>query len=86
MAAIVRDVGAVLRDLVLPLWLLSRLPCRNPDRKPIGQVFAKLRSPPRKMAFRTADALWNALGSITGCVSLEEYRNFIRHAGYCHSG
>lgn len=62
------------------------LPAYSPDLNPIEQVFAKLKSLLRKMALRTVDALWKALGSITGCVSPEECRNFIRHAGYFHSG
>lgn len=62
------------------------LPAYSPDLNPIEQVFAKLKSLLRKMALRTVDALWKALGSIIGCVSPEECRNFIRHAGYFHSG
>jgi len=62
------------------------LPAYSPDLNPIEQVFAKLKALLRAKALRTVDALWNALGSITGCVSPEECRNFIRHAGYFHSG
>jgi transposase len=62
------------------------LPAYSPDLNPIEQAFAKLKSLLRKMALRTVDALWKALGSITGCVSPEECRNFIRHAGYFQSG
>ncbi len=62
------------------------LPAYSPDLNPIEQVFAKLKSQLRAMALRTVDALWKALGSITGSVSPEECRNFIRHAGYVQSG
>jgi transposase len=62
------------------------LPAYSPDLNPIEQVFAKLKALLRAKALRTVDALSNALSSITGCVSPEECRNFIRHAGYFHSG
>ena len=62
------------------------LPAYSPDLNPIEQVFAKLKSLLRKMALRTVDALWKALGSITGCVTPDECKNFIRHAGYFRSG
>ncbi len=62
------------------------LPAYSPDLNPIEQVFAKLKALLRAKALRTLDALWNALGSLTGCVSPEECRNFIRHAGYFQSG
>jgi transposase len=55
------------------------------DLNPIEQVFAKLRALLRKMALRSVEALRKALGSITGCVSPQECKNFIRHAGYFQS-
>ncbi len=61
------------------------LPAYSPDLNPIEQVFAKLKALLRAMAIRTVDALWKALGSITGCVTPEECKNFIRHAGYFQS-
>lgn len=64
------------------LW---RLPPYNPDLNPIKQVFAKLKTLLRAMALRSVDAVWNALGSIVGCVSPQKCRNFIRHAGYFQS-
>jgi transposase len=62
------------------------LPAYSPDLNPIEQVFAKLKALLRAKALRTVDALWNALGSITACVSPEQCKNFIRHAGYVESG
>lgn len=62
------------------------LPAYSPDLNPIEQVFAKLKALLRAMALRTIDALWKALGSIIHCVSPEECKNFIRHAGYVQSG
>ena len=62
------------------------LPAYSPDLHPIEQLFAKLKALLRARALRTVDALWKALGSITECVSPEECKNFIRHAGYFQSG
>jgi hypothetical protein len=49
-------------------------------------VFAKLKALLRAKAIRTIEALWNALGTITQCVSPQECRNFFRHSGYFQSG
>ena len=62
------------------------LPAYSPDLNPIEQVFAKIKALLRAKAVRTVEALCNALGSITACVSPDECRNFIRHAGYVQSG
>lgn len=62
------------------------LPAYSPDLNPIEQVFAKIKALLRAKALRTVEGLWNALGEITGCVSPDECRNFIRHAGHFHSG
>lgn len=64
---------------------LTFLPAYSPDLNPIEQVFAKLKALLRKMALRSVDALWKALGTITGCVSSQECKNFVRHAGYFQS-
>ncbi len=65
---------------------LMFLPPYSPDLNPIEQVFAKLKALLRAKAIRTIEALWNALGSITQCVSPQECRNFLRHSGYFQSG
>jgi transposase len=62
------------------------LPAYSPDLNPIEMVFAKIKSILRKMAIRTVEELWEALGSITDCVTATECRNFLRHAGYFQSG
>jgi transposase len=64
---------------------LRFLPAYSPDLNPIEQVFAKLKSLLRSKALRTVDALWKALGSIVACVSPEECKNHLRHAGYFQS-
>jgi transposase len=61
------------------------LPASNPDLYSIEQVFAKLRAMLRKMAPRSVDGLWKALGTIIGCVFPQECKNFARHAGYFQS-
>jgi transposase len=61
------------------------LPAYSPDLNPIEMVFAKIKALLRAKALRTVEALWKALGEITGCVTPEECRNFIRHAGYVQS-
>ncbi len=77
---------AVLRAIEAAGASVRFLPAYSPDLNPIEQVFAKIKALLRAKAVRTVAALWNALGSITGCVSPEECRNFIRHAGYVQSG
>jgi transposase len=64
---------------------LRFLPAYSPDLNPIEQFFAKLKALLRAKALRTVDGLWNALGPIADCVSPEECKNFIRHAGYFQS-
>jgi len=72
----IEDAGAAL------LFLLPY----SPDLNPIEQLFAKPKALLRAKAHRTVEALWNALGSIIECVSPQECKNFIRHAGYFQSG
>ena len=76
-------VGRAIEDAGATLLFL---PPYSPDLNPIEQVFAKLKSLLRAKALRTVDALWKALGSISDCVSPQECKNFIRHAGYFQSG
>ena len=45
------------------------LPAYSPDLDPIEQVFAKLKNALRKMARRTVDALWDAIG-----IALNDFR------------
>ena len=76
MRTTIEDAGAA---------LLFLLPYR-PHLNPIEQLFAKPKALLRAKALRTLEALWKALGSITECVSPQECKNFIRHAGYIQSG
>ena len=58
------------------------LPASSPDLDPIEQVFAKLKNTLRKMARRTVDALWDAIGIALDDFSPEECFNYFRNAGY----
>jgi len=58
------------------------LPPYSPDMDPIEQVFAKVKNTLRKMAQRTVDALWNAVGIAIDEVSPTECINYFQNAGY----
>ena len=58
------------------------LPAYSRDLDPIEQVFAKLKNTLRKMARRTVDALWDAIGIALDDFSPEECFNYFRNAGY----
>jgi len=77
---------AVLRAIEAVGASVRFLPAYSPDLNPIEQMFAKIKALLRAKAIRTVDALWKELGTIIGCVSPEECKNFIRHAGYVQSG
>jgi len=64
---------------------LRFLPAYSPDLNPIEMLFAKLKAVLRSLATRTVDALWTALGTVSGTVLPDECANFIRHAGYFQS-
>ena len=61
------------------------LPAYSPDLNPIEQAFAKLKALLRAKALRTVEVLWNAIGSIVGCFTPEECRNYMKQAGYFQS-
>jgi transposase len=58
------------------------LPPYSPDMDPIEQVFSKVKNTLRKMARRTVDALWNAVGVAIDEVSPTECINYFQNAGY----
>lgn len=58
------------------------LPPYSPDMDPIEQVFAKVKNTLRKMASRTVDGLWNAIGAAIDDFPPDECLNYFRHAGY----
>jgi hypothetical protein len=65
---------------------LLYLPPYSPDLNPIEMLFAKLKAIIRAIAARTVEALWKALGIVSGQVPPTECANFIRRAGYVRSG
>lgn len=61
---------------------LLYLPPYSPDLNPIEQAFAKLKALLRKLALRTVEALWKALGDLAACFPPLECANFLRNGGY----
>jgi transposase len=59
------------------------LPPYSPDLNPIEQVFAKLKTLPRKAAERTVEATWQRIGALLQCFTPAECTNYIRNVlGY----
>lgn len=58
------------------------LPPYSPDLNPIEQVFAKLKAILRKIAARTIDDLWRAIGAALDHFPPTECRNYFANAGY----
>lgn len=71
-AKILKEIGA---------WFLF-LPKYSPDLNPIEMAFSKLKALIRKVAARTYDELWRAVGNICSLFSPEECYNFFVAAGY----
>jgi hypothetical protein len=49
---------------------------------PIEQAFAKLKALLRKVAARTREALWTAIGQSLDAFSPQECRNYLVNSGY----
>ena len=64
---------------------LRYLPPYSPDLNPIEQLFAKLKALLRKVAARTIEALWTAIGQLAKCFEPGECSNYIRNSGYVRS-
>lgn len=62
-------------------WFLF-LPPYSPDLNPIEMAFAKLKAHLRRIAARTIDELWKAIGDICQLYTPEECRNYFKNAGY----
>ena len=67
-----KDIGA---------WFLF-LPKYSPDLNPIEMAVSKLKALIRKVAARTYDDLWRAVGNVCGLFTQDECYNFFRAAGY----
>lgn len=61
---------------------LRHLPPYSPDLNPIEQLFAKLKAHLRKVAARSVEALWQAIGDLVACFEPDECRNDFRNSGY----
>jgi transposase len=73
--AVVEAAGATLRYL----------PPYSPDLNPIEQLFAKLKAILRKIAARTVEGLWAAIGQLVHAFEPAECVNYLRHSGYVRS-
>ena len=62
-------------------WFLF-LPPYSPDLNPIEMAFSKLKAHLRKMAARTIDDLWKAIGNICKLFTPDECSNYFNAAGY----
>jgi transposase len=67
-----REIGA---------WFLF-LPPYSPDLNPIEMAFSKLKALIRKVAARTYQELWQAVGYVCDLFTDEECHNFFNAAGY----
>jgi transposase len=61
---------------------LLYLPPYSPDFNPIEKAFAKLKARLRKIAARTVDTLWAAVGQIIDTFTPAECANYFASAGY----
>jgi transposase len=61
---------------------LLYLPPYSPDFNPIENAFAKLKALLRKVAQRTVEGLWNAIGQLIDLVTPQECQNLFVAAGY----
>ena len=64
---------------------LRYLPPYSPDLNPIEQVFAKLKAILRKIAARSVEALWTAIGGLVSQFAPDECANYFRSSGYVRS-
>lgn len=62
-------------------WFLP-LPPYSPDLNPIEMAFAKLKALLRKLAARTYDDLWKAVGAVCDLFTEDECLNYFIAAGY----
>jgi len=55
---------------------------RPPDLNPIEMAISKVKAVLRKLARRTVDALFDAIGEALASVTSDDARNYIAHCGY----
>jgi transposase len=64
---------------------LRFLPSYSPDLNPIEQLFAKFKACLRKLAARSVEALWTAIGDTVAAFKPGECEHYLRHSGYVRS-
>lgn len=75
--------GAAVREAIETAGASLRfLPPCSPDFNPIENAFAKLEAPLRKVAARTRDAPWAAVGVAIDAFTPDECRNRFAVGGY----
>jgi len=60
------------------------LPRYSPDLNPIEMAFSKIKALLRKIAARTYEDLWEAVGNVCGLFTPQECMNYLAAAGYDH--
>jgi transposase len=58
------------------------LPPYSPDYNPIEQAISKVKAALRRLAVRTVDALFDAIGTALRTVTPDDAANYARHSGY----
>jgi transposase len=76
-----RSVSSSHHRKAVGAWFLF-LPPYSPDLNPIEMAFAKLKALIRRVAARTYDDLWPAVGHVCDLFTEEECFNFFKAAGY----
>jgi transposase len=61
---------------------LLYLPTYSPDFNPIEKAFSKLKALLRKVAERTVEGLWTAIGMLLQTFPSDESANYFAAAGY----
>ena len=74
-----KAVRHAIRNAGARMWFL---PAYSPALNPIEQTFAKIRHWMHDAQKRTDDDTWRNLGELIDTIQLDEYRNYIRNAGY----
>ena len=64
---------------------LRYLPPNSPDLNPIEQMFAKFKALLRKIAARSVEALWTAIGQLVSQFLPHECANYVRNSAYVRS-
>lgn len=74
-----RKVAAAIESTGAQVWFLPRY---SPDFNPIERMWSKVKAYLRKVAARTKEALFKAIGEALATITAEDARNWTRHAGY----